>query len=145
MHAVPLFDEQLMFVCSLDLLSERPLAAAADLAHHALLHPTRDHRDWKLWLDHAGANEIDATLGPTFETLDLATNAAMQGFGVAISDRTLVSEDVAARRLVMPFDTVLETGSRYYFVYPDCVANQPKVKLFSDWITRNRDAVSAVG
>lgn len=144
-HAVPLFNEQLTPVCSPDLLSERPLAAAADLAHHALLHPTRDHRDWKLWLDRAGASDIDATLGPTFETLDLATNAAMQGFGVAISDRTLVSEDVAARRLVMPFDTVLETGSRYYFVYPDCVANQPKVKLFSEWITRNRDAALAVG
>ena len=34
-HAVPLFDEQLTPVCSPDLLSERPLAVAADLAHHA--------------------------------------------------------------------------------------------------------------
>ncbi|AQH02457.1 LysR family transcriptional regulator [Burkholderia sp. KK1] len=143
-HAVPLFDEQLTPVCSPDLLTEKPLAAASDLAHHALLHPTRDHRDWKLWLERAGASEIDATLGPTFETLDLATNAAMQGFGVAIGDRTLVGEDVAARRLVMPFETVLSTGSRYYFVYPDCVAHQPKVKLFSDWMVRNRDETATV-
>ena len=42
-------------------------------------------------------------------------------------------------------DTVLKTGWRYYFVYPECVANQPKVRLFSDWITRNRDAVAING
>ena len=44
-----------------------------------------------------------------------------------------------------PFDTVLETGSRYYFVYPECVASQPKVKLFSEWIMRNREAAATAG
>ena len=58
-----------------------------------------------MWLAHAHALEIDADLGQSFETLDLATNAASQGFGVAISDCSLVSEDVAAKRLVMPFNT----------------------------------------
>jgi LysR family glycine cleavage system transcriptional activator len=81
--------------------------------------------------------EIDAGHGPSFDTLDLATNAALQGFGVAISDLALVDEDVAARRLVRPFDTVLTTGSRYYFVYPDCVAHQQKVNLFREWIAEH--------
>ncbi|MBB5499617.1 LysR substrate-binding domain-containing protein [Paraburkholderia sp. MM5384-R2] len=146
-RAVSLFDEQLTPVCAPELLDGKPLASADELANHTLLHPTRDHRDWKLWLDHVGAGHIDPNLGPSFETLDLATNAAMQGFGVAISDRTLVSEDVTARRLVMPFDTAVETGSRYYFVYPDSVAHLPKVRLFSEWIAQHREqpAVAAVG
>jgi LysR family glycine cleavage system transcriptional activator len=138
-HAVPLFEERLTPVCAPELAEAKPLASAADLAQHTLLHPTRDHRDWKRWLDHVGATGVDANLGPSFDTLDLATNAAMQGFGVAISDWTLVGEDVAAKRLVMPFDAVVETGSRYYFVYPECVAHQQKVALFREWIAQHRD------
>ncbi|MEM5386733.1 LysR substrate-binding domain-containing protein [Paraburkholderia phymatum] len=137
-HAVPLFEEQITPVCAPELLGKTPLKCVDDLGQFTLLHPTRDHRDWKLWLGHEGASGVDANLGPSFDTLDLATNAAMQGFGVAISDRTLVSEDVAARRLVMPFDIFVETGSRYYFAYPDCVACQPKMKILSEWIALNR-------
>ncbi|TKC92657.1 LysR family transcriptional regulator [Trinickia terrae] len=138
-HAIPLFDERLTPVCAPELLNDKPLADAADLAQHTLLHPTRDHRDWKLWLDHVGASNVNPNLGPSFETLDMATNAAMQGFGVAISDWTLVGEDVAAKRLAMPFEAVVETGLRYYFVYPDCVAHQQKVMRFSEWIAQHRD------
>lgn len=137
-HAVPLFDERLTPVCTPRLLAEKPLNGATDLARHTLLHPTRDHRDWKMWLDRVGATSVDVNLGPSFETLDMATNAAMQGFGVAIGDSMLVAEDVAAKRLVMPFDIFVETGLRYYFVYPDCVAHQPKVALFSEWIGEHR-------
>ena len=90
-----------------------------------------------MWLAHANATEIDADLGQSFETLDLATNAAAQGFGVAISDCSLVSEDVASKRLTRPFDIVLTTGSRYYFVYPNCLAHQPKVNLFREWLGAN--------
>jgi LysR family glycine cleavage system transcriptional activator len=143
---VPLFEERLTPVCAPDLLKDKPLAEVADLARHTLLHPTRDHRDWKMWLakvtevaEVGGSNttEIDAEHGPTFDTLDMATNAALQGFGVAISDLALIDEDVAARRLVRPFDTVLKTGWRYYFVYPDSVAHQQKLNLFRDWIAEH--------
>ncbi|MBP0592528.1 LysR family transcriptional regulator [Paraburkholderia sp. LEh10] len=136
-QSVPLFEERLTPVCAPQLLQERPLAQPADLARHTLLHPTRDHRDWKMWLDYVSARDIDADVGPSFDTLDLATNAALQGFGVAISDLALIEEDVGAQRLVRPFDAVLTTGARYYFVYPDSVAHQQKVDLFRDWIGRH--------
>jgi LysR family glycine cleavage system transcriptional activator len=139
-HAVPLFDEYLTPVCTPEVLSRRALVKADDLAHQTLLHPTRDHADWRLWLARAGAKKVDANLGPTFESLDLAATAAMQGFGVAITDRTLVREDVEARRLVTPFDLAVPTGSRYYFVYPECVAQQQKVQLFSAWMEHDRGA-----
>jgi LysR family glycine cleavage system transcriptional activator len=133
-HAVPLFDEYLTPVCAPEWLSKHPISGPDDLAHQTLLHPTHDHADWKLWLERAGAVSVDANVGPTFQSLDLATSAAMQGFGVAIGDRTLVGEDIASNRLVMPFELAVETGSRYYFVHPKCVAQQQKVKLFSEWI-----------
>lgn len=136
-QAVPLIEERLTPVCAPELLVDKPLARAEDLARHTLLHPTRDHRDWKMWLAHAGVSEaggVDASHGPSFETLDLATNAALQGFGVAISDLALIEEDVAAKRLVRPFDTVLTTGARYFFVYPESVAHLQKVQCFREWL-----------
>ncbi len=142
-HAVPLFDERLTPVCAPELLAARPVAGAADLARHTLLHPTRDHRDWRQWLAHAGIDGVDAARGPSFDTLDLATNAAMQGFGIAISDVTLIADDVAARRLATPFDAVLATGARYAFVCPARHAAQPKLQLFGAWLAAHRDAPPA--
>ncbi|WP_175844951.1 LysR substrate-binding domain-containing protein [Burkholderia arboris] len=138
MHAIPLFDEQLTPVCAPALLERQPLASLDDLAGHTLLHPTRDHRDWKRWLDHAGAPHVDSTRGLSFETLDLATQASIDGYGIAIGDRTLVDENVAAHRLVMPFDISLPTGMGYYFVYPGGSGQQPKIQLFGDWIASER-------
>ncbi|WP_186196929.1 LysR substrate-binding domain-containing protein [Burkholderia gladioli] len=138
-RVVPLFAERLTPVCAPELLAERPIASGADLARHTLLHPTRDHRDWRQWLAHAGIEGIDPARGPSFDTLDLATNAAMQGFGIAISDVTLIADDVAARRLARPFEAVLGTGARYDFVCPARNAAQPKLDLFSDWLAAHRD------
>ncbi|WP_260437159.1 LysR substrate-binding domain-containing protein [Burkholderia sp. Bp9012] len=138
MHAIPLFEERLTPVCAPSLLDRQPLASLGDLARHTLLHPTRDHRDWKRWLDHAGAPHVDSTRGLSFETLDLATHAAIDGYGIAIGDRTLVDESVAAHRLVMPFDISLPTGMGYYFVYPGGTEQQQKIQLFGDWIADKR-------
>ncbi|ABB05760.1 LysR substrate-binding domain-containing protein [Burkholderia lata] len=143
MHAIPLFEERLTPVCAPGLPDRQPLASLDDLAGHTLLHPTRDHRDWKRWLDHAGAPHVDSTRGLSFETLDLATHAAIDGYGVAIGDRTLVDESVAAHRLVMPFDLSLPTGMGYFFVYPDGAEQQQKIQLFGGWIADERK--SAVG
>jgi LysR family glycine cleavage system transcriptional activator len=137
--ALPLFDERLTPVCAPELRQTTSLDAIGDLARHTLLHPTRDHRDWRAWLAHAGAADVDPDRGPSFDSLDLATNAAIQGFGIAIGDVTLVDDDVRARRLEQPFDVVLETGARYFFVYPESIGNQQKVRAFSDWIERHRD------
>ncbi|OXI78332.1 LysR family transcriptional regulator [Burkholderia sp. AU31652] len=145
MHAIPLFDERLTPVCAPNLPARQPLASVDDLAGHTLLHPTRDHRDWKRWLDHAGAPHVDSTRGLSFETLDLATHAAIDGYGVAIGDRTLADESVAAHRLVMPFDISLPTGMGYYFVYPDGAEQQQKIQLFGGWIADERKGASSGG
>lgn len=147
-HALTLFEERLTPVCSPQLIADKPLAQLADLASHTLLHPTRDHRDWQLWLSHAGADDlagaqgVRADVGPSFDTLDLATNAAMQGFGVAIGDVTLVAEDIAAKRLVTPFDIVVESGARYFLVCPHSAAHLLKVERFWDWLAGHRDELA---
>jgi LysR family glycine cleavage system transcriptional activator len=143
-RALALFDERLTPVCSPQLAADKPLAQVGDLSSHTLLHPTRDHRDWKLWLSRAGAERtgsVQAEVGPSFDTLDLAINAAMQGFGVALGDVTLAAEDIAAKRLVTPFDLIVESGARYYLVCPDNAEQGQKVQRFWDWLASHRREV----
>ncbi|HZT56086.1 MAG TPA: LysR substrate-binding domain-containing protein [Burkholderiaceae bacterium] len=136
-----LFAEVLTPVCAPSLRDARPLDRIDDLAGHTLLHPTRDHADWRRWLDAAGAPHLSADSGQTFETMDLAMNAAARGFGVAIGDCTLMADDLAAGRLLCPFDLQLPTGQHYYLAIPERSARSDKLARLRDWIVAHREAV----
>jgi len=127
-----LFAEVLTPVCA-PALAKR-LRTPADLDKHTLLHPTRDHADWRRWLDAAGATKVRADLGQNFETMDLAVYAAVHGFGVAIGDRLLSDEEVAAGRLVRPFELAVATGEHYFLVVPERSLRSTKVMRFRDWL-----------
>ncbi|CAI0816625.1 LysR substrate-binding domain-containing protein [Serratia ficaria] len=115
-----LFDEILTPVCTpsyLPDLSRPPLPA--DLADKTLLHPTRDRRDWLMWLKAAGSDALPSGKAQHFDTLDLAMSAALQGFGIAIGDLCLLEEDIQAQRIVTPFPLSVVSGAAYYLVYPE--------------------------
>lgn len=103
-----LFDERLTPVCVPGLLGS--LRTPQDLQHQVLLHPTRDERDWTLWLKAANACLSDPVQRHHFETLDLAMTVASQGTGVAMGDSALIGEDLKAGRLAMPFELRVSTG-----------------------------------
>jgi LysR family glycine cleavage system transcriptional activator len=127
-----LFDEQLTPVCAPALLDG--LQAPADLQQHVLLHPTRDERDWALWLAAANTRLNNLAQGHHFETLDLAMTVASQGSGVAIGDRALIGEDLKAGRLVMPFELRVPTGMGYYLVYPPGTVPSAGLEALMDWL-----------
>jgi LysR family glycine cleavage system transcriptional activator len=81
------------------------------------LHPTRDKTDWSLWLAQLPAPLPSAMQkNQHFDTMDLAITAAIQGFGVAIADETLVEEDLLSGRLVRPSALSVKTGASYRLV-----------------------------
>ena len=126
-------------VCSPALLSgEHPLGQPDDLRHHTLLHV--DWKDaeasWRMWLLAAGLHDIDPTRGPHFTMENMAVQAALDGHGVALIGDMLVADDLAAGRLVRPFDPSLSTPLTfsYYLLYAKDSAEQPKVAAFRDWL-----------
>jgi DNA-binding transcriptional LysR family regulator len=60
--------------------------------------------------------------------------------GVAMGPGPLVDRDLAAGRLVEPFDLELPSNSAYYFVAPETTADQPKIKAFCDWLCQEAAA-----
>jgi LysR family transcriptional regulator, glycine cleavage system transcriptional activator len=121
-------------VCSPELLhGEHPLREPGDLKYHTLIHDGFPI-DWATWLERAGVTGINANSGVRFDSATYATDAAVHGEGVLLGRSTLVSADLAAGRLVRPFDLELKASSRYYVVYLASALRQRKVKAFRDWL-----------
>jgi LysR family glycine cleavage system transcriptional activator len=139
-----LMAERLFPVCAPALLhGSEPLNQPADLARHTLLHTMTFRDDWRLWLTAAGLPvSIAARRGLTFDMSFLAIQAAVEGLGVALGRQQLVDGDVAAGRLIAPFDTVLPQDAGYYVVTPEATADTPKIILFRNWLIASATSAS---
>ncbi len=137
-----LLSEEIFPVCSPKLLDgPKPLAQPDDLRHHTLIHLDWDLEDvnapsWRMWLLAAGIHDIDFTRGPVFSMMSLALQAAIEAHGVALASSVLVAGDLAAGRLVMPFDLSVcdPVDFAYHIVVPKRTANLPKVAAFRSWL-----------
>jgi LysR family glycine cleavage system transcriptional activator len=128
-------------VCSPRLLKgEHPLRRPKDLQHHTLLHDDTVvdegvRPSWGDWLQSVGLTDIDATRGPHFSDAALAVDAAIEGMGVTLAIKSLLTTEIAARRLVVPFDiTAAPTGYAYYLVTPEIAAENVEVSSFRSWL-----------
>lgn len=129
-----LSEEEVSPVCSPDLLQGgHPLRSPGDLRHHRLIHDNF-RIGWAMWLQRAGLDDINPDSGVRFDSAAYAVEAAVQGEGVLLGRSALVSADLAAGRLVRPFDLALTSRWKYYVVYPDGALRHKKVKAFRDWL-----------
>lgn len=141
-----LMAEHVFPVCSPALLAAKPLHEPADLAGHTLLHTTPYREDWQLWLTAAGVPlSIAKQRGLTFDAGFMAIQAAVEGLGVALGRSHLVEDDIAAGRLVAPFDTILPQDAGYYVVSPMVAAEALKIRLFREWLTGSAAAGALAG
>ena len=87
-----------------------------------------------MWLEHAGVTVAPGrSLG--FSHSNMVFDAAIDGLGVALGRSIMVADDLAAGRLVKPFDLSLKAEFAYYLV---CPPTQAKVKAFRDWVFDRR-------
>lgn len=127
-------------VCSPGLLEgDRPLRRPEDLRHHTLLHED-DHSGWIQWLAVAGVTDVDPRRGPVIDDATVILHAAGEGKGVALGRSSLIGEDLAAGRLVKPFDLTMSSDLGYHLVYLPSALERQKVKVFRDFLV---DAASA--
>jgi len=152
LHADVLFEEEVFPVCSPALLrGEHPLRAPSDLRWHTLLHVDWKHTaqswvNWEQWLEAAGADQVDASGGPRFSLFGMAIQSAIAGRGVALTGSVFVEEDLAAERLVKPFDVSVPVDCRYYLLCARPGLGDPKISAFRDWLLEEaRGALPAGG
>lgn len=127
-------------LCSPKLLGDRnPLDSAQSLRDLTLIHADVGEgaivkSEWGEWLRAVGADDIDCTTGLSFHDPGLALQAAIDGLGVAIGYLELARDDIAAGRLVQPFEATISHPWSYYLVTPANQQNSREVELFCEWL-----------
>ena len=136
--AIRRFGERLTPVCSPDLLRgrSRALRRPSDLKRHTLLCSLHRPKDWPTWISAAGVRDIDGNSGLKFENSSLAYQAAIDKLGIAMAQTALVADDLAAGRLVAPFDLQVPASGAYFLLCPPRSRELEKVRRFQAWILK---------
>lgn len=134
LHSVWLMTEDIFPVCSPALLNgPNALRVPEDLRRHTLLHDD-GYVDWTMWLLVAGVSGIDPRQGPFFTDSAFVIQAAAEGQGVALARGALAAGDIAAGRLVKPFNIAIPTEYAYYVLSPKATSHHPKIAAFREWL-----------
>ncbi len=133
-----LWMERLTPLCHPD-VAPAAVDLASFLADRELLHVKLDgeprHRMWQMLVGEAGLR-LDVERGLVFDTSALAAQYALSGAGVALLDRRLFEAEIAAGRLVAPFERNLESGYGYYITLHSEDLADPAIARFREWMLR---------
>ena len=133
-----LFSVSVVPLCSPCLLNGTyPLKQPENLRNHTLIHDNTLYEgrpDWASWLKAANVKGVDASHGLRFNHIALALQAAIDGQGVVLSLYPLAADDLAAGRLVIPFDLSLPLNYAYYVISLEEKAQQTNIAVFRDWL-----------
>ena len=139
--AIRMFGEEIAPVCSPSLLKDRakPLKSPADLRHHSLLHFEDTYGsipwlEWDVWLESAGIPELKSAGAMRFSHYDQVIRAALDGQGVALGRRPLVTSFLADGSLVAPFRSDSVTDRAYFIVRTLATQTHGEVNDFVTWL-----------
>lgn len=129
-----LIDVDTFAACSPSLIyGDRPLREPQDLMNHPLIHDD-DGKAWQVLLAELAVDYPDQSRGLFYADSGLALQVAVEGGGVIVAGSILAANDLAAGRLVIPFDCIIHNSKDYNFYYPKKSSDQRKIALFRGWI-----------
>ncbi len=110
------------------------LRTHADLLKVPLLDPLDPW--WDRWLDEhqLSHDTLNRENAPTILLQTITASAAMAGAGAALLIPEFFELEMAAGRLIAPYETISEDDNAYWLAYPESRRNVPKIKTFRDWI-----------
>lgn len=137
---VPLFTDGLIPVCSPALAtSGLPINTPRDLFAHRLL--TIDWRPflspsptWQDWFRLFGLDGGEVRDSFMLSLSSLAIEAAIEGRGIALAQKAMVTEELKTGRLIAPFDQVLILPSSYILAWNRQVFDKTGASEFHRWI-----------
>jgi LysR family glycine cleavage system transcriptional activator len=131
-----LFSSRIFPVCSAATAARLSLGEAPSRLKDApILQVYPSRRDWWVWLDGNGVDDVDPDSGQQFDSYELAMNSAMQGIGVALGMEPFVTRDLKAGLLFEPFPgRRVYTPGDWYLVCRDEKSDRPDVACFRQWL-----------
>jgi LysR family transcriptional regulator, glycine cleavage system transcriptional activator len=111
----------------------KKIKTVVGLRKATLLRVSHSPDDWKLWLKAASVTGTMAK-GPEFDFYGQAQQAAVDGLGVAMGIRPYIDDDLAAGRLVAPFEVSVPKGVQWHLLYKPHRVEDPAFQAFRDWL-----------
>jgi LysR family glycine cleavage system transcriptional activator len=137
LHSTPL--------CSPEFLARHPMRGPADVLAVPRLSPQDDW--WEQWLTAAGVAvpEGAGEGGIRLDSQVAEGQAAIAGHGLSMLTPLLWRCELAAGRLVQPFELVTSERRAIWLVYPEHKRGRAKIRAFRDWLLREMAAEAARG
>lgn len=121
-------------ICSAEFAARHQLTRPEQLLDLPRLSPGDDW--WRDWLAEGGVALSGAANDPglVLDNQMMEANAAFAGAGIAMMTPMFWRAELAAGRLVQPFQRIHVTGRSHWLAYPEGRRSQPKIAAFRDWL-----------
>ncbi len=139
-----LFHEELIPVASPQYMACVKKKGSIDWPVVTFLRLTSVQEDWRAWIDASGTR---VAIGDElcFDTVQLVSDAAARGLGMAIGRLPLISPQLKSGRLIAAVEQPIESESGYWLVRPLRQETRAAVKVFRKWLLEEAsEAVQAL-
>jgi len=121
-------------VCSPELIRGITLKEPSDILRFPIISPNDPW--WQDWFSAAGVTDFDPSQRPDnyLGAQQFEGMAAMAGQGFALINPYFFPADLAAGRLVQPFDLLATSERGYWLVYTKARRRSAKIEAFRDWM-----------
>lgn len=103
------------------------------LAENRLLVAKYRYSDWTEWAQAADVDIKSARI-MNFDSSHLSYRAAAEGVGICAGQLFLIADDLAAGRLVLPFDTTLSRPLHYWCIWSSHKRMTKQIRTTLDWL-----------
>lgn len=106
----------------------------ADLLQEPLLFHTTAPANWQHWLEAAGVPSAAPRLATGFDQVSILVQAVKADMGVAVLQRCLVRDEIAAGAVVAPFDLPIRLQRGYFLCAPKERRDHVALNCFRAWL-----------
>ncbi|CAM3778885.1 transcriptional regulator GcvA [Castellaniella denitrificans] len=129
-----LFQVEMVPVCAPGLADAVGLHRPEDLLKTTLYHGYARRDEWQAWWSQVSTAPFTPFREIYPEDQAVMHQCVLAGMGVGLSQRHYVLDDIAAGRLVIPFDVPLLHANGFYVVCLPDRMEVPKIAAFRQWI-----------
>lgn len=130
-----LMDDEAIAVVYPQMIQDLNIQDPHDLLNGNLLHIKSRISAWPNWFRKAGIQSNETLKGQVFDHFFLSLEAAINGSGIALAPKAMVTLDLHEGRLENAFPDISIIGSGFYGLYNAQDRSAHNVKRFVDWIS----------
>jgi len=127
-----LFCQHFAPICTPSFIAENGIREPADLLQVERLAPNDPM--WTGWFANVGIGAPEPRQGVSLDSQLQEASAMQNGFGIALMSPLFWTAEIAAGRLVQPFDTLYLPGTAHWLVHPAGRIGVRKIERFREWL-----------